>query len=151
MLWICQQDFFKEWFVLNWAVLVKRWQANKNKIEKKIHLNFFSGKLDFWLRVVWPFLPKEHQKFLNKTQNMNYLMGSCNQLFKIPLLLNRQYSQAQSIPHNTTAQGSHDTRTEIGAHQGTLSASKEVCWRTARAQHKVAQKNWNILGLSFPY
>lgn len=54
-------------------------------------------------------------------------MGSCNQLSKIPLLLNRQHSQAQSIPHNSTAQDSHDTQTEIAEHWGTLSVSKEVC------------------------
>lgn len=31
---VCQQDFFKEQFFLNWAVLIKMWQAKENKIEE---------------------------------------------------------------------------------------------------------------------
>lgn len=90
-----------------------------------------------------PFLPKKHQKFLNRTQNMINLMGSCNQLFQIPLLLNRQHSQAQSIPHSTAARGSCDTQTETGEHWGTPRASEELWWRTAGAQRDTKELEYS--------
>lgn len=117
-------------------------QAKENKIGKKIHLNFFSWKLNFWLRAVWSSLPKEHKE--NSEQNTKHKIShrKLNQLFKIPLLLHRQHSQHKTSPqHHCWGLPWHKHREVLWG------TDMEVCWRTARAQSVTEELKYS--GLEF--